>query len=91
LGKAERKKEKRYRKVIQDSEVPMSFIPFAVSSFGNMGKKAKDLLKYLAVTIADHELISPHVVRQQIVQQIVSAVMRPVADAISVTRGFERT
>jgi len=67
---------------------------FAVSSFGNMGKKAKDLLTYLAVTIADHELISPHVVRQQIVWQIVSTAMRPVAGAISATldqRGVERT
>jgi len=68
---------------------PLLYHP-SVSSFGS--KKAKDLLTYLAVTIADHELISPHVVRQHIVRQIVSAVMRSVADAISATldqRGFE--
>jgi len=92
LKEKETKKEKKYRKMIEQSEVPLKFLSFAVSSFGNIGEKARELVKQVAWTISDQEMLRYGHVHREVTCQLVSAVMKPLADGISNTldqRGFE--
>jgi len=92
LKEKDTKKEKRYRKMIEQSEVPLKFLPFAVSSFGNMGEKARELVKHVVWTISDQEMLRYGDVHREVTCQLVSAVIKPLADGISNTldqRGFE--
>jgi len=68
-------------------------LSLSVSPFGNMGEKARELVKQVAWTISDQEMLRYWDVHREITRHLVSAVMKPLADGISNTldqRGFEQ-